>query len=241
MYRIIGRSGVAVESLPENYDGHLAEFEASVRWLQTMTDADRTIFALDHSPVAKKKLMPAYKANRKSGVFDPRISILKMLRANGAETAEKEGEEADDVIASLACDLHEAHRITIASCDADLWAVMVLPNCDVYNFQSRRFASRERLLEKYGIDGFNQIALVKTLWGDISDNIPNELPRLQRKLLPIIRASGGDLGLFLEQVAASPNLSPELKSLVEGKREILLIHNEIITLHFGCEYILKSS
>ena len=252
-YAAIYRDGISLENVKPDYRGHLATFRSQLSHLLTESKASRVIFALDQHPESKHRVLPGYKAKRKPKLFDPKHLLMQEIQTmieglyilsnfSGLEiqTCQATGEEADDVIATLALLYHESESVFVASCDKDLWAILVLPNVRVFNFQTRTYASQKLLQEKFGIDKFEHISLVKSLFGDASDNIINLLPRSQAQLLPVINASDGTLESFLRELeAVSLRVSSKCRAAVLEKTPDLYIHYEVIALHFGLDLIFS--
>ena len=98
--------------------------------------------------------------------------IQKMIKGLGIVMAEKEGYEADDVIASLTeKSLQENARVVIMSSDKDLLQLLYKDSVCVYDpVKEKRYGEEEFRKE----NGFAPAQLVDflALAGDASDNIP---------------------------------------------------------------------
>lgn len=132
----------------------------------------------------RKEIYPDYKANRKDPPDDliPQFPLMReAVKAFGLEPIEKAGFEADDIIATYACQAGKAGaEVLIISSDKDLMQV-VTPNVNFYDFESGRKGSPgyrpERKIDIQGvIDYFGVppegVTDVQALVGDTSDNVP---------------------------------------------------------------------
>ncbi len=119
-----------------------------------------------------------YKAQRAEPPEDlyPQLPKLKSaLKAFGISFYEKEGYEADDILATIATKGHKAkHKVTILSGDRD---VLQLVNGDIkvqmpgWNLKETSLYGAREVKKKFGITPA-QMVDYKSLMGDASDNIP---------------------------------------------------------------------
>ncbi|MCO5142129.1 MAG: DNA polymerase I [Oligoflexia bacterium] len=127
-------------------------------------------------PSFRKEMYAEYKANRGAMPDDliPQIPyIKKFIEALGLVGFEKEGFEADDIIATFAEESHKLDKdaeVCIVSSDKDL---MQLVNERVYLFDSMKNKKMgiEEVKEKFGV-GPELVADYLGIVGDTSDNIP---------------------------------------------------------------------
>ena len=132
----------------------------------------------------RKEIYPDYKANRKDPPPDliPQFPLMReAVTAFGLQPVEKEGFEADDIIATYACRAEAAGaEVLIVSSDKDLMQI-VTPRVNFYDFESGRKGSPgyrpERKIDIAGvIDYFGvppeRVTDVQALVGDTSDNVP---------------------------------------------------------------------
>jgi DNA polymerase-1 len=148
---------------------------------------DRVAVAMD-SPgeVERKKVYPAYKANRPPAPEDlvrqiPRIE--KILGLYGLRTFTRPGWEADDVIASLAAAARgRGMRVMIVSSDKDLMQ-LVGPDLKILyeDAKARQVVEMDEkaVEEKYGVPP-RMILDLLAMVGDSSDNIPG-IPKVGQK------------------------------------------------------------
>ena len=133
-------------------------------------------FVFDKGPPSERlKLLPEYKANRPSMPDELRAqveSLRKMIKAFGWNLIEKEGFEADDIIATLAYKFSDS-KTEIISNDKDISQIiddritMLVTSPGQKGFEVRNGKSVEK---KFGVLP-SQIIDYLSLLGDASDNI----------------------------------------------------------------------
>jgi 5'-3' exonuclease len=191
-------------------------------------------FCLDGVAEEKFKAYPAYKGNRDKGRFDPRPlgeSILREKLAPKARWVRSPKHEADDTIATLATEASEAAQaFVVLSSDKDLWVLLSLPGCRVYSPSHRSWVDSDMIAKAFdGLKDPRSITLHKTLWGDAGDNIPNACPRMQRQMLPIIKASDGTLTDMLGKTDVF-DLSARCIELLNQNMRQLVINWRLVNL-----------
>jgi len=114
-----------------------------------------------------------YKANRKETPDDLKSQIpkiKKIIKLFGIKVLEKEGVEADDIIATLAKKAKEnGHQVYIITPDKDM-IQLVEDNVYLFNPVSQRLFDKEAVKEKYGVYP-SQFIDYLTIVGDSVDNI----------------------------------------------------------------------
>jgi DNA polymerase-1 len=198
---------------------------------------DRVAVAMD-SPgeVERKKVYPAYKANRPPAPEDlvrqiPRIE--KILGLYGLRTFTRPGWEADDVIASLAAAARgRGMRVMIVSSDKDLMQ-LVGPDLKILyeDAKARQVVEMDEkaVEEKYGVPP-RMILDLLAMVGDSSDNIPG-IPKVgQKTAAALLRAFGS-----LEAVLADPSKigKPALAETIRQNRDKALLSKKLATLNEG--------
>ncbi len=125
-------------------------------------------------PNRRKQVYPQYKANRDAAPDDLRAqfaNIRRIVAAYGFESVEFEGEEADDVIATLVrAAIAMGLEVEIASTDRDLLQLVAARVAVVDTMRDRRFGPKE-VEARYGVVP-EQVLDFRSLVGDSSDNIP---------------------------------------------------------------------
>lgn len=143
----------------------------------------------DRKPEHKKELQPDYKAGRSSlpdTVFGQVPDIEKYLRNSGVDQYYMEGQEADDVLATLAEKYSkEAETVILYSNDKDLLQLVKTGKIVVYKpkvaANPEKFYDEEAVKEQFGVDP-EKLACFRSFDGDASDNIIG-VPRVPRKII----------------------------------------------------------
>lgn len=155
------------------------------------------VFAEDRPALRKLALLPGYRAGRHD-LSEEKNLVKQYLLQNGSITrfCYSEGNEADDVIAtivSLAL-AQDGLFVIVVTSDRDLWQ-LIGPRTGVFNPITREFVTEAHVQKSFKCRPIH-IPLVKALWGDSGDCVPNVIPRMQKQLLPIILETDGDLLSF---------------------------------------------
>lgn len=136
---------------------------------------DRVAVIFDaKGPTFRKKLYPAYKANRSAMPEDlvPQIPLIKdVVRAFKLPALELDGYEADDIIASLAKRYADMGLdVTVVTGDKDLMQIVNEQVC-LLDTMKGKVSGREEVIERFGVPP-EQVLEILGLAGDSSDNIP---------------------------------------------------------------------
>jgi DNA polymerase-1 len=125
-------------------------------------------------PTFRKELFPEYKANRAHMPEDlvPQVPIIKeVVRAFNMPAIEKEGFEADDIIATLAKKFAaEGLEVTVVTGDKDLMQI-VSGRIRLLDTMKDKVSGLEEVAERFGGPP-EKVIEVQALAGDSSDNIP---------------------------------------------------------------------
>ena len=188
------------------------------------------------APVERLKIAPDYKANRPSMPDDMRqqLSVIReMIQAAGWNLFEKEGNEADDILAALAYRFTE-NQIRIISNDKDIAQVidervqMLITIPRIKGFVVRDIKD---VINKFEIKP-NQIIDYLSLIGDNSDNIPGVQgvgPKTAVKLLQEF----GSIDDIINRVDEIKKVS--LKEKIICSTDILRKNRKLITLDTSIE------
>ena len=126
------------------------------------------------SETFRKKIYPDYKANRPAPPEDliPQFSLIRQAtRAFNLPCIEKEGYEADDIIATYsALASQPGAETTIISSDKDLMQ-LVTNQVHMYDSMKDRPIGIAEVIEKWGVPPEKMIDL-QSLTGDSTDNVP---------------------------------------------------------------------
>ncbi len=136
-------------------------------FIAVVFDAGRKTFRND--------IYPAYKANRPPAPDDliPQFAIVREAAvALNVQIIEKEGFEADDVIATYARHAREkGFKLTIVSSDKDLMQLVGDDGIQMYDPMKNKIIGVAEVTEKFGV-GPDKVLDILSLMGDSSDNIP---------------------------------------------------------------------
>ncbi|MHA1518183.1 MAG: DNA polymerase I [Alphaproteobacteria bacterium] len=147
-------------------------------------------------------LFDGYKANRPEPPDDliPQFPLVRdAVRAFNVACIEKEGYEADDLIATYALQALEAGAdVTIVSSDKDLMQI-VQPGIIMYDTMKNKVIDGEGVIEKFGVPP-EKVIEVQALIGDTSDNVPG-VPGIGVKTAALLINDYGNLETLLERAS----------------------------------------
>ncbi|CAM1646487.1 DNA polymerase I-like [Bartonella apihabitans] len=150
------------------------------------------------SETFRKKIYPEYKANRPTPPDDliPQFSLIRQAtRAFNLPCIEKEGYEADDIIATYASEAtRSGGKTTIISSDKDLMQ-LVNQQVGMYDGMKDRPIGIAEVIEKWGVPPEKMIDL-QSLTGDSTDNVPG-VPGIGPKTAAQLLDEFGDLDTLL--------------------------------------------
>ncbi|MEN3793447.1 DNA polymerase I [Fulvimarina sp. MAC3] len=150
------------------------------------------------STTFRNELYSEYKANREEPPEDlrPQFGLIRdAVRAFDLPCIEKEGFEADDLIATYTTEAVAAGgNVTIVSSDKDLMQ-LVGPNVILYDQMKDKRLGPEEVKEKFGVYPEKMIDL-QALVGDTSDNVPG-VPGIGPKTASQLLEEYGDLETLL--------------------------------------------
>ncbi|WP_083240449.1 5'-3' exonuclease H3TH domain-containing protein [Methyloceanibacter methanicus] len=156
----------------------------------------------------RSDLFDGYKANRPEAPEDliPQFPLVRdAVRAFNVACIEKEGYEADDLIATYAMEAREAGAdVTIVSSDKDLMQ-MVQPGIIMYDTMKNKVIGEEGVIEKFGVPP-DKVIEVQALIGDTSDNVPG-VPGIGVKTAALLIGEYGDLDTLLARAPRSSSRS----------------------------------
>jgi len=142
------------------------------------TRVDHVILCLDAPPYARKQIFPDYKAHRDEPTTSETYQkkwLYERLVERGFQMARLKGQEADDVMATLARIYGESiPEVWLVGADKDLAQCVtdnVLQLIPVHGERPEHFRGPPQVKEKYGVTP-DQMPLWLALVGDKSDNIP---------------------------------------------------------------------
>jgi len=163
----------------------------------------------------RSDLFDGYKANRPEppGDLIPQFPLVRdAVRAFNVACIEKEGYEADDLIATYAVQALDAGAdVTIVSSDKDLMQI-VSPGIIMYDTMKNKAIGEAEVVERFGVPP-SKVIEVQALIGDSSDNVPG-VPGIGVKTAALLINEFGDLDTLLARAS-------EIK---QEKRRESLIH-----------------
>jgi DNA polymerase-1 len=168
----------------------------------------------------RNDLYPAYKANREEMPEDlrPQIPLTReATRAFNIACEEVEGYEADDIIATLACQARKAGgRVTIISSDKDLMQ-LVGDGVEMLDAMKNRRIDADAVREKFGVDP-SRVVDVQALAGDSVDNVPGA-PGIGIKTAALLINEFGSLEELLDR-AGEIRQPKRRQTLIEKRAQI---------------------
>ena len=146
----------------------------------------------------RKEIFADYKAHRPDPPSDliPQFGLIRQAtRAFNLACLEQEGWEADDLIATYACQAADAGAaVTIVSSDKDLMQ-LIRPGVTMVDTMKNAVIGREQVKEKFGVWPEKMIEL-QALVGDSTDNVPG-VPGIGPKTAAQLLDEYGDLETLL--------------------------------------------
>jgi DNA polymerase-1 len=150
----------------------------------------------------RSDLFDGYKANRQAPPEDlvPQFPLVRdAVRAFNVACIEQEGYEADDIIATYACQALDAGAdVTIVSSDKDLMQ-LVQPGIIMYDTMKNKAIGEAEVLERFGVPP-SKVVEVQALIGDSSDNVPG-VPGIGVKTAALLINEFGDLETLLDRAS----------------------------------------
>ena len=170
-----------------------------------------------------------YKANREAMPEDLRPQIPLTRQATEAfniPCKELEGYEADDIIATLACQARKAGgRVTIVSSDKDLMQ-LVGDGVEMLDAMKNKRIDREGVFEKFGVYP-ERVVDVQALAGDSVDNVPGA-PGIGIKTAALLINEFGDLETLLDR--AEEIKQPKRRQTLIEKRDQIELSKKLVQL-----------
>src|SRR4029077_12037372 len=148
----------------------------------------------------RNELYNLYKAQRPPPPPEliPQFSLIRdATRACNVPAVELAGFEADDLLATYACQAARAgHKVTIVSSDKDLMQ-LVDGNVEMLDPIKNRRIGHAEVMEKFGV-GPDKVIDVQALAGDSTDNVPG-VPGIGVKTAAELINTYGDLDSLLDR------------------------------------------
>ncbi|SIP94008.1 DNA polymerase I [Paracoccus thiocyanatus] len=203
------------------------------KYLQDGKGSDQPTHAaviFDHSArTFRNDIYPLYKANRPEPPEDlrPQFPLTReATRAFNIACIETEGFEADDIIASLACQARDAGgRVTIISSDKDLMQ-LVGGGVEMMDPIKGKPIGPDEVREKFGV-GPERVVDVQALAGDSIDNVPGA-PGIGIKTAAQLIEEYGDLETLLAR--AEEIRQPKRRQTLIDHAEQIRISRRLVEL-----------
>ena len=177
----------------------------------------------------RNDIYPAYKAQRPDApeALVPQFDLIRdAVRAFNIACVEREGFEADDIIATYATSaLERGARVTVVSSDKDLMQ-LVEPGVDMYDPMRNREIGVAEVIEKFGV-GPERVIDVQALAGDSTDNVPG-VPGIGVKTAALLIDEFGDLETLL--ASADTIRQPKRRQNLIEYADQARISRELVTL-----------
>jgi DNA polymerase-1 len=250
-----------IDALNLAYRAHNANFElktGSGNFSGMFYGFVRTIFSLkkkyrgykfeviwDRNPEHKRALQPDYKAGRTSlsnTVTGQIPDIQEFLSNAGVDQFYMEGQEADDVIASLAERYSQDSGTTIIySNDKDLLQLVKTGKIVVYKpkvgIHPEKFYDEEAVVEQFGVVP-DKLACYRSLDGDPSDNITG-INRVPRKILANFVNEYITIDKIYENLPNEKLTEFQIGSMIEGKKRVAT-NLKLVTLDKQLSSIIRN-
>lgn len=189
----------------------------------------------DHSGKSfRNDMYDQYKANRPPAPEDlvPQFPLTReATRAFNIACKEIEGFEADDIIATLACQAREAGgRVTIISSDKDLMQ-LVGDGVEMLDAMKNKRIDSDGVREKFGV-GPDRVVDVQALAGDSVDNVPGA-PGIGIKTAALLINEFGSLEDLLDR--AEEIKQPKRRQTLIEKRDQIEMSKRLVQLDCDME------
>ena len=184
----------------------------------------------DHSSHSfRNDIFDGYKANRPPAPEDlvPQFPLTReATKAFNIACEEMEGFEADDMIATIACQARDTGgRVTIISSDKDLMQ-LVGDGIEMYDAMKNKRIDREGVFEKFGVYP-DRVIDVQSLAGDSVDNVPGA-PGIGVKTAAALINEFGDLDELLSRAVEIKQ--PKRRQTLLDHAEQIKLSRELVTL-----------
>ncbi|WP_299423132.1 DNA polymerase I [uncultured Shimia sp.] len=182
----------------------------------------------------RNEMYDQYKANRPPAPEDlvPQFPLTRTAtKAFNIACKEVEGFEADDIIATLACQARDAGgRCTIISSDKDLMQ-LVGGGVEMLDAMKNKRIDRDGVIEKFGV-GPERVVDVQALAGDSVDNVPGA-PGIGIKTAALLINEYGDLESLLDR--AEEIKQPKRRQTLIEKRDQIELSKRLVQLDCDME------
>ena len=211
--------------------------EANPKYIVSVFDTGNKNFRHD--------LYSEYKANRAKCPDELALQMpffRDFVKALGVKVIDKEGFEADDVIATITDKAKEFQMgVEIVTADKDLMQ-LVESNVGIWDTMKDKHYDREAVKEKFGVypeNVLNYLALV----GDTSDNIPGVKGLGPKTAVTLLENYDSIEALYenLEEIANNKNIrgAKSLADNLKNNKEILFLSKKLVELEHKVDITLN--
>lgn len=205
-------------------------FISMVRKLQNEQNPDRLVVIFDSKvPSFRSEISSEYKATRPPMPSNMSVQfpyIKQVVDKMGIPIIEKEGFEADDIIASfVARKAGEGTQIFIVTSDKDMMQV-VSDKVFIFDSMKNRLIGEEQVVEKFGV-GPCLVPDFLALAGDASDNIPGA-PGIGEKTARDLVSNFGSIEELYQSIDRIPK--PSVRQKLLDNRDLVAMSRELAVL-----------
>jgi 5'-3' exonuclease len=181
-----------------------------------------------------------YKGNRKSKDLDynPVEICREFMSCVPHRNIFKEGEEADDVLASFIRE--NSHRnIILYSSDRDMWQLLdKYPNLKIYLGGDGEHPTEEMLLKKFDTKKFKKVVLHKLIRGDSGDNVKGVKNYQFKRTLKAFKKCDGTLESYFYKLVKIYGIDcPSVKKLIQPHNlKLLKLNKKLVKLKTDIDY-----
>jgi DNA polymerase I len=177
----------------------------------------------------RNELYAGYKAQRPDVPDDlaPQFPLIRdAVKAFNVACIEQDGYEADDLIATYACQaLRAGADVTIVSSDKDLMQ-LVRPGLRMYDTMKNKVIGEAEVMERFGVPP-SKVIEVQALIGDSTDNVPG-VPGIGVKTAALLIGEYGDLETLLAR--ASEITQPKRRESLIAYADQARLSRNLVTL-----------
>jgi len=191
---------------------------------------DYLVFALDSKgKTFRSDIYEEYKSHRPDAPDDLKAQLpvaIDFIEKMGFKTASEVGYEADDIIASLACDgVKNGLNVRIVSHDKDLYQ-LIGDNICMFDPMKKKVISVDDCFNKYGVYP-KQFTDYQSLLGDSADNVPGVKGVGAKTAMALIQEYDN-----LDNIYANiENIEkPRWQKLLNENKEMAYISKQLVTL-----------